>query len=43
MENAIVLSSEDIKKIIADHFGVDVKDVIKSQYTYTVIKRNPNQ
>lgn len=37
MRNAKVLDADDIKKLIAEKFGVDVKDVIKSQYSYTVI------
>ena len=37
MKKAVVLDSEDIKHIIAKHFGVDEKAVIKSQYTYSVI------
>lgn len=37
MDTAVVLNSEDIKKIIAQHFGVEEKQVIKSQYTFTVI------
>ena len=37
MRKAVVLDAEDIKKIIAEHFGVDEKAVIKSQYTYAVV------
>ena len=37
MKKAIVLDSDDIKKLIAEKFDVDVKDIIKSQYSYTVI------
>ena len=37
MKKAVVLETEDIRKIIADHFGVNEKAVIKAQYTYTVI------
>lgn len=37
MKNAIVLDAEDVKKIIAEKYGVDEKNVIKSQYSYTVI------
>ena len=37
MRKAVVLDTDDIKHIIAKHFGVDEKSVIKSQYTYTVI------
>ena len=38
MKQAVVLETEDVKKIIAEHFGVDPKNVIKSQYTFTVVK-----
>lgn len=37
MKNAIVLDSDDIKKIIAEKYGVDEKNIVKSQYSYTVI------
>lgn len=37
MQPGIVLNADDVKQIIADKFGVDVKDVIKSQYSYTVV------
>lgn len=37
MKKAIVVDANDIKKILAEHFGVPVENVIKSQYSYTVI------
>lgn len=37
MRKAIVLDPDDIKTLIAEKFGVEPKDVIKSQYSYTVI------
>lgn len=37
MKNAVVLETSDVKEIIAEHFGVPVDCVIKSQYTFTVI------
>lgn len=37
MRNAIVVDADDIKKILAEKFGVDEKNIIKSQYSYTVI------
>lgn len=37
MKQGIILESDDVKKIIAEHFKVEEKDVIKSQYTYTVV------
>lgn len=32
MESAIVLSTDDVKHIIAKYFGVEQSKVIKSQY-----------
>ena len=37
MKNAVVVDANDVKKILAEHFGVDPENVIKSQYSYTVI------
>lgn len=37
MKRAIVVDANDIKKILAEYFGVNQEDVIKSQYSYTVI------
>lgn len=37
MKQAIVLDANDIKRILAEHFGVSESDVIKSQYSYTVV------
>ena len=37
MRNAVVYDPDDIKAILAERHGVDVKDVIKNQYSYTVI------
>lgn len=38
MSDGIVLDAEDIKRMIAEKYGVDVKDVIKSQYSWVVKK-----
>lgn len=45
MKPGIVLDAEDVKRIIAEYFGVDPKNVIKSQYSYTVIgaKKTENE
>ena len=40
MKNAIVLDANDIRKLLAEKYGVSEKDVIKSQYSYTVILHN---
>lgn len=37
MKEAIVLDAIDIKGILAEKYGVPEKDVIKSQYSFTVI------
>lgn len=37
MKKAIVIDANEIKKILAEKFGVPEANVIKSQYTYTVI------
>ena len=37
MRKAIVLDLDDIKALIAEKIDVEPKDVIKSQYSYTVI------
>ena len=37
MKNAIVYDAEDIKAILAERHGVKPKDVIRNQYSYTVI------
>ena len=42
-EKGIILESDDIKKIIAEYFKVEEKDVIKSQYTYTVVTHNSQE
>lgn len=36
MNKGIILDSNDVKKIIAEYFGVDVSKVIKAQYSYIV-------
>ena len=38
MRKAILIEPNDIKKILAKKFGVDESNVIKTQYSYTVIK-----
>lgn len=37
MKNAIVVEPSDIKEILAEKYGVPESNVIKSQYSYTVI------
>ena len=37
MKNAIVIESNDIKKILAEKFNVPEESIIKSQYSYTSV------
>lgn len=37
MKKAIVIEPNDIKKILAEKYGVPENNVIKSQYSYTVV------
>lgn len=43
MKKAIVLEQNDVKDILAKHFDVPVENVIKSQYTYTIITEKENE
>lgn len=36
MESAVVISADEVKAILAKHFGVEEKDVFRSQYSYVV-------
>lgn len=40
MKEAIVVDANDVKKILAEHFGVKPEHVIKAQYCYTIVKDN---
>lgn len=37
MRNSITVDYTDIKKILAEKYGVKVEEVIKNQYSYTVL------
>lgn len=37
MKNAVHYDAEDIKKILAERHNVDPKNVIRNQYSYTVV------
>jgi len=37
MKNAIVIDANEVRTILAEKFQVPVENVIKSQYSYTVI------
>ena len=40
MKEAVVIEPDDIKTMLAEKYGVPEKNVIKSQYSYTVILDN---
>ena len=40
MKNAIVIDANEVKKILAEHFKVPESNIIKSQYSYTIILEN---
>ena len=42
MTSGIILDADEIKKLIAEKFGVDEKDIIKSQYSWIVRKDEKN-
>lgn len=46
MKKAVVIDANEVKAILAEKFGVPEANVIKSQYSYTVIleeeKENDN-
>ena len=37
MKKALMVSSDDIKKVLSEKFGVPESNIIKSQYSYTVV------
>lgn len=37
MKNAVVVTADDIRQMLAIKFGVPISNVIKSQYSFTVI------
>ena len=39
MQKGIVLNQQDVREIIAEHFGVPAEDVINSKYSYIVIEK----
>lgn len=36
MSNAIILDNDDIKKILAEKYGVEESDIIRSQYSWII-------
>lgn len=43
MKQAVVVDASDVKKILAEHFHVPEENVIKSQYSFTVVLPDDNQ
>lgn len=43
MKEAVIVSQDDIKQMLADKFGVPIKNVIRSQYSYTVITESEDK
>lgn len=47
MKQALVVDASDVKKILAEHFKVPEENVIKSQYSFTVVlpddKKEPKE
>lgn len=43
MKKAIVVEANDLKKILADHFGVAEDKIIKAQYSYTIITESEGE
>lgn len=37
MKQAVVIGANEVREILAEKFGVPVENVIKSQYSFTVI------
>lgn len=36
MEQAIILNQSDIKKIVAEYYGIDEKQIITSKYSFVI-------
>ena len=43
MKQAVVVDANDIKAILAEKFGVPPENVIKSQYSYTVVMEGEDE
>lgn len=37
MKNGLILDANDVKKILASYFNVSENEIIKSQYSYTIM------
>lgn len=38
MKDAVILSSADVKKILAEYFKVDEKQIVQTKYSYVIEK-----
>lgn len=38
MKTGIILESKDVIKILAEHFGVEEKQIIKTKYSYMIVE-----
>ena len=43
MKKAIVYEADDIKALLADRHNVAAKNVIRNQYSYTVVLEGPEE
>ncbi len=43
MKQAFVIDANEIRQILAEKFNVPVENVIKSKYSFTVIKNDDEQ
>ena len=43
MKKAIVVDSNDVKALLAERFNVPLENVIKSQYSFTVVVEEPGE
>ena len=41
MTEAVVLNKSDVRRIIAEYYGVEIEKVLPSKYSFTVIKDTP--
>lgn len=44
MKQAVIVEAKDIKKILADYYKVQEKDIMQNKYSYTIIlEREENE
>ena len=42
MKNAILVEQDDIKQMLAEKYKVPISNIVRSQYSYTVILEEDN-